>query len=90
MIRVALADDQLLVRAGFRALLDAEDDIEVLVEAAGGEELLRRIRETPVDVVLMDIRMPRVDGIRATAELVACAERHHEHLRQAVVGVAEA
>jgi len=71
MIRVALADDQLLVRAGFRALLDAEDDIEVLVEAAGGEELLRRIRETPVDVVLMDIRMPAGDGLWATEEIAA-------------------
>lgn len=71
MIRVALADDQLLVRAGFRALLDAEDDIEVLVEAAGGEELLRRIRETPVDVVLMDIRMPEGDGLWATEEIAA-------------------
>ncbi|UJP09148.1 response regulator transcription factor [Microbacterium sp. KUDC0406] len=71
MIRVALADDQLLVRAGFRALLDAEDDIEVVAEASGGEELLTRIRETPVDVVLMDIRMPEGDGLWATERIAA-------------------
>ncbi|MFD6698379.1 MULTISPECIES: response regulator [unclassified Microbacterium] len=71
MIRVALADDQLLVRAGFRALLDAEDGIEVVVEAAGGRELLERIRRTPVDVVLMDIRMPDGDGLWATEQIAA-------------------
>ncbi|MFC4140647.1 MULTISPECIES: response regulator transcription factor [unclassified Microbacterium] len=71
MIRVALADDQLLVRAGFRALLDAEDDIEVVAEASGGEELLARIHETPVDVVLMDIRMPAGDGLWATEQIAA-------------------
>ncbi|WP_217181683.1 response regulator transcription factor [Streptomyces sp. AC495_CC817] len=69
MIRVALADDQLLVRAGFRALLDAEPDIEVVAEASGGRELLERIRETPVDVVLMDIRMPDGDGLWATEQI---------------------
>ena len=69
MIRVALADDQLLVRAGFRALLDAEDDIEVVAEAAGGRELLERIRSAPVDVVLMDIRMPDGDGLWATEQI---------------------
>ncbi|KJL32120.1 response regulator transcription factor [Microbacterium azadirachtae] len=71
MIRVALADDQLLVRAGFRALLDAEDGIEVVAEAAGGRELLERIRATPVDVVLMDIRMPDGDGLWATEQIAA-------------------
>ncbi|MBO9625119.1 MAG: response regulator transcription factor [Microbacterium sp.] len=71
MIRVALADDQLLVRAGFRALLDAESDVEVVVEAASGGELLDRIRETPVDVVLMDIRMPDGDGLWATERIAA-------------------
>ncbi|MGQ7311203.1 response regulator transcription factor [Microbacterium arabinogalactanolyticum] len=69
MIRVALADDQLLVRAGFRALLDAEDDIEVVAEAAGGRELLERIRSAPADVVLMDIRMPDGDGLWATEQI---------------------
>ncbi|WP_295012645.1 response regulator transcription factor [uncultured Microbacterium sp.] len=71
MIRVALADDQLLVRAGFRALLDAEEGIEVVAEAAGGRELLDRIRATPVDVVLMDIRMPDGDGLWATEQIAA-------------------
>lgn len=71
MIRVALADDQLLVRAGFRALLDAEADIDVVAEAGGGRELLESIRETPVDVVLMDIRMPEGDGLWATEQISA-------------------
>lgn len=71
MIRVALADDQLLVRAGFRSLLDAEDGIEVVAEAAGGRELLAAIRDVPVDVVLMDIRMPEGDGLWATEEIAA-------------------
>ncbi|MBQ0826768.1 response regulator transcription factor [Streptomyces tagetis] len=69
MIRVLLADDQSLVRAGFRALLDAQPDIEVAGEAADGEEALRVLGETPVDVVLMDIRMPRLDGLAATRRI---------------------
>jgi DNA-binding NarL/FixJ family response regulator len=71
VIRVALADDQLLVRAGFRALLDAEPDVEVVAEASTGRELLARIREHPVDVVLMDIRMPDGDGLWATEQIAA-------------------
>ncbi|MER6267526.1 response regulator transcription factor [Streptomyces sp900105755] len=66
MIRVLLADDQSLVRAGFRALLDAQPDIEVTGEAADGEEALHKVRELRPDVVLMDIRMPRLDGLAAT------------------------
>ncbi|KRA23105.1 LuxR family transcriptional regulator [Microbacterium sp. Root61] len=71
MIRVALADDHQLVRAGFRALLDSEPDIEVVVEASGGEELLRAIRATPVDVALLDIRMPDGDGLWTTEQIAA-------------------
>lgn len=69
MIRVALADDHQLVRAGFRALLDSEPDIEVVVEASGGQALLRAIRETPVDVALLDIRMPDGDGLWTTEQI---------------------
>ncbi|MFJ5101535.1 response regulator [Streptomyces sp. NPDC088554] len=69
MIRVLLADDQSLVRAGFRALLDAQPDIEVVGEAADGEEALRRVRELGPDVVLMDIRMPLLDGLAATRRI---------------------
>ncbi|MFC8501555.1 response regulator [Pedococcus sp. NPDC057267] len=66
MIRVVLADDQALLRAGIRALLDAEDDIEVVGEASDGAEAVEVVRRTAPDVVLMDIRMPRTDGLAAT------------------------
>jgi DNA-binding NarL/FixJ family response regulator len=71
MIRVVLADDQALVRAGFRALLDAQDDIEVIGEAGDGEEAVRLTVELQPDVILMDIRMPGSDGLSATRRIVA-------------------
>ena len=71
MIRVLLADDQGLVRAGFRALLDAEADIEVAGEAREGREAVELTRALRPDVVLMDIRMPELDGLAATRELAA-------------------
>jgi DNA-binding NarL/FixJ family response regulator len=70
-ITVVLADDQALVRAGFRALLDAQDGIEVVGEAADGEEAVRLAAELTPDIVLMDIRMPGVDGLSATRRISA-------------------
>ncbi|MFF8766077.1 response regulator [Nocardiopsis dassonvillei] len=71
MIRVLLADDQALVRAGFRALLDSAHDIEVVAEAADGEAAVRLARAERPDVVLMDIRMPGVDGLAAAGRILA-------------------
>ncbi len=70
VIRVLLADDQALVRGGFRLILDAEPDIEVVAEAADGEQAVAGALETKPDLVLMDIRMPVLDGIEATRRLV--------------------
>lgn len=69
MIRVLLVDDQALLRAGFRALIEAEDDLEVVGEAGDGEAAVAAARETRPDVVLMDVRMPKVDGLEATRQI---------------------
>jgi DNA-binding NarL/FixJ family response regulator len=71
VIRVLVVDDQALVRAGFRMILDAEDDLRVVGEAADGLEALELARTALPDVVLMDIRMPNLDGVEATARLHA-------------------
>ncbi|WP_280216807.1 response regulator transcription factor [Nocardia neocaledoniensis] len=70
-ITVLLADDERLVRSGFKVLLDLEDDISVVGEATDGNEACELARATRPDVVLMDIRMPRLDGIRATARIAS-------------------
>ncbi|MET7641989.1 response regulator transcription factor [Streptomyces sp. NPDC005438] len=68
-IRVMLVDDQALLRTGFRMVLDAQAEMEVVAEASDGQEALETLRATTVDVVLMDVRMPRVDGVEATRRI---------------------
>jgi DNA-binding NarL/FixJ family response regulator len=74
VIRLLLADDQALVRAGFRLILNAEPDLEVVGEAADGEEAVEQARELGPDLVLMDVRMPKLDGIEATRRLLAATD----------------
>ncbi|BCJ26000.1 DNA-binding response regulator [Actinocatenispora sera] len=71
VIKVVLADDQALIRAGFRTLLADAGDIQVVAEAADGDEAVRAARDTAADVVLMDIRMPGTDGLTATREIAS-------------------
>ncbi|MFI2103327.1 response regulator [Isoptericola sp. NPDC019693] len=74
VVRVALVDDQQLVRAGFRMVIDSQPDLEVALEAGDGAQALRLLADHRVDVVLMDVRMPHLDGLTATARLTAAPD----------------
>jgi DNA-binding NarL/FixJ family response regulator len=74
-IRIVLVDDQELVRAGFRMVLDAQPDMAVVGEAGDGQAALGLLRVTPADVVVMDVRMPRLDGIEATRQICQAGDR---------------
>jgi DNA-binding NarL/FixJ family response regulator len=72
-VRILIADDQALVRAGFKMILDAEDDLDVVGEASDGAQAVAMANDLKPDVVLMDIRMPELDGIEATRRIIAAA-----------------
>lgn len=72
-LRIALVDDQPLVRAGFAMVIDSQDDMEVVAQASDGAAAVEELRSRAVDVVLMDVRMPRMDGIEATSRILAQA-----------------
>ena len=74
-ISVVLVDDQPLLRLGFRMVLDAQQDMRVVAEAGDGEEAVRVVAQHQPDVVLMDVRMPRLDGVEATRRIVTSGSR---------------
>jgi DNA-binding NarL/FixJ family response regulator len=80
MIRVMLVDDQALIRAGFRALIDAEDDLEVVAEAADGDQAVALAARHLPDVALIDIQMPVLDGIQATRQIAAAPQLAGVHV----------
>jgi len=84
-IRVAIVDDQQLLRAGFRMVIDSQPDLEVVVEAGDGAQAVRLLTDHPVDVVLMDIRMPTMDGLVATAQLTAWWAAHPDTAPRIIV-----
>jgi DNA-binding NarL/FixJ family response regulator len=84
-IRIGLADDQPLFRAGIRMILDSQDDFEVVWEASDGAEAVQNAESDPVDLILMDLEMPGVDGVEATSRILRAGLQSDGHLIRVVV-----